>query len=210
MHMSASRARNERVKVFGLELPVPERVALTAGSVVMVLVVLHVGVMVYKEWQSNKNILKSFDSNGLEIAMHSSEVPVSVEALHVGAIGLRAATYADSCILVERIGGPKGSVLIRGQHPDKARALNARARPVEHDRVLLAGMTFSGFDSRQPLQRGSCRLPHAGDPKVSWVDRNGCLVKSRRQWSDGCRGYQWYNSCDGSWDPTFHWEVCKH
>lgn len=67
--------------------------------------------------------------------------------------------------------------------------------------------------TQAPNCSGRCLNPHPG-AFTSWNgDRNGCWVQVWRQWPEGCKHYQWYNSCNGFWDadqngPKIYWVCC--
>jgi len=57
---------------------------------------------------------------------------------------------------------------------------------------------------------GRCWNPHPG-PFRSWQgQQNGCILQVWRQFQDGCTHFQWYNSCNGIWDPQIYWTYCIH
>jgi len=64
--------------------------------------------------------------------------------------------------------------------------------------------------------RGRCQSPHPGNFSQSNGERKGCWVQVYRQWPDGCKQYQWFDSCYGVWDKNpngtekITWEVCNH
>jgi hypothetical protein len=65
-----------------------------------------------------------------------------------------------------------------------------------------------------PQQRRCSR--HAGNPKQWDGGKQGCWQQKFREWPDGCRHYQWFNTCSNVWDvdpdgtPRLYWTVCKH
>jgi hypothetical protein len=63
---------------------------------------------------------------------------------------------------------------------------------------------------------GRCLNPHPGN-FTSWNgQQNGCWLAVWRRWPEGCTHYQWFNTCNGSWDsnpdntPRVYWTCCVH
>ena len=61
-----------------------------------------------------------------------------------------------------------------------------------------------------------CLDPHPGAFRAWNGQQNGCLIQVWRAWPEGCRHFQWYNSCNGVWDsypngaPRVYWDCCVH
>ena len=84
-------------------------------------------------------------------------------------------------------------------------------------------MMQSLFVSSRPLGMvqgnpcaGRCLDPHPGEFRYWYGQQNGCWIQVWRAWPEGCQHYQWYNSCNGSWDsypngaPRVYWNCCVH
>jgi hypothetical protein len=66
---------------------------------------------------------------------------------------------------------------------------------------------------------GQCINPHPG-PFRSWYGarspQNTCAVQFWRQWQEGCTHYQWFNTCNNTWDQDpygnaiVYWSCCVH
>jgi hypothetical protein len=84
----------------------------------------------------------------------------------------------------------------------------------------------AAFRNQQPMQSsertvagcsGRCLNPHP-DPagfRFWYGQANGCWVQVWRQWPDGCTHYQWFNTCNNSWDGDasgrgVYWTCCVH
>jgi hypothetical protein len=72
------------------------------------------------------------------------------------------------------------------------------------------GYAFGG-QAKDPCS-GVCLEPH---PKMErrewWGDPSGeCWISYWVEWEDGCRAYQWYNSCYKIWDEVIYWDCCVH
>ena len=91
----------------------------------------------------------------------------------------------------------------------------------DQQRALLAGLgAFTGSLASQvpthPAGAAACLNPHPGTYTTSYGSRNGCWVQVWRQFADGCRHYQWFNSCANVWDvaangaPSIYWAQCHH
>jgi hypothetical protein len=63
---------------------------------------------------------------------------------------------------------------------------------------------------------GKCLNPHPGPYTTSTGRTQGCWRQMWRKWADGCTHYQWFNSCNSSWDadatgkPRVYWTACTH
>ena len=61
-----------------------------------------------------------------------------------------------------------------------------------------------------------CLDPHPGAFRWWNGQANGCWIQVWRAWPEGCRHFQWYNSCNGVWDahpngaPKVYWDCCVH
>jgi len=82
----------------------------------------------------------------------------------------------------------------------------AQLRSVAFEQALR--QELGQADTRlMPVQSG-CRDPHPGPFQSAWGRPNGCWVPLYRTWRDGCRHYQWYNSCSGQWNARIYWNFC--
>jgi hypothetical protein len=102
------------------------------------------------------------------------------------------------------------------------------------DRLADVGLAelFYSDGIRDPHQHGSgtpsslnaavqtcgrrCLDPHPGEFRYWNGQQNGCWIQVWRAWPEGCRHFQWYNSCNGYWDsypngaPRVYWDCCVH
>lgn len=51
--------------------------------------------------------------------------------------------------------------------------------------------------------------PHPWAFRTSWGPAKGCWAPLYREWNDGCKHYQMYNTCSGQWDPRINWVSCN-
>ncbi len=91
------------------------------------------------------------------------------------------------------------SSTIRAIGAVRARLVSANAKPAYAEDRLL------------PVQRmGRCLASHPGQFNWWWGPPNGCWVPMIRQFPDGCRHHQMFNSCGNYWDATITWDWCVH
>jgi len=70
--------------------------------------------------------------------------------------------------------------------------------------------------TNEPAPQGNCQNPHAGVFQSANGEQRGCWLQVWRAWDDGCRHYQWYNTCNGYWDSLpdgsakVYWTNCVH
>jgi hypothetical protein len=118
---------------------------------------------------------------------------------------------------------PPHVLAIRGESSRANLKVLRTPDPGDAFRTLDASRLFdqdSDFDvtsslPREPAQgqgcSGRCLNPHPG-PFNWWygVQRSQCEVEVWRQWSDGCRHVQLFNTCQQVWEPNVQWVCCVH
>jgi hypothetical protein len=76
-------------------------------------------------------------------------------------------------------------------------------------------LSHSNTMMQSPCAR-RCLDPHPGEFRYWNGAQNGCWIQVWRSWPEGCRHYQWFNSCNGYWDsypngaPRVYWDCCVH
>lgn len=133
-----------------------------------------------------------------EYNQHIAETPESTATLLDDARGkLVTMRYRDGCVLLARTvqAGTRSKLIVdlaRDQHNTKTtRGLSEIVAP-----TLEAA--------------GRCLNPHPGRPNT-WNDqKQGCWIPVWRQWPDGCKYVQMFDSCHGTWDANVKWVSCVH
>ena len=95
-----------------------------------------------------------------------------------------------------------------GAWPDAVAANNDQHRHVPSILTSAAAQV--------PACKRRCLDPHPGEFRYWYGQQNGCWVQVWRGWPEGCQHYQWYNTCNVSWDmhpngaPRVYWSCCVH
>lgn len=138
----------------------------------------------------------------IEYGQHAAEAPESVAVLRNDARGkLTVAAFPDECSIISLVKGGKA----------RSKLILSLAREVEASRL-----TTPPFDIMTVYAAGRCWNPHPGEFKTWYGDRDGEWIQVWRQWPDGCKHVQMFNTVRGVWDtnrdgtPKVTWTSCVH
>lgn len=200
--------RLERVKLFGIEWPIP-RWAVGLGAFILLLAMVAsltnlLVIPAIERWE-----LRHDDSTRRQMEewkRHFNEAPIG-QSEDLGNL-INVKLYgSDGCLLVSRKTG--GQLWV----PDLSRVERDPAPgPVAQ---VSGALPWEGVAWAQ-AQGGTCRDPHPGSFEQWQGERRNCWVQVFRKWSDGCTQYQWFDSCYNVWDtdsdgkPKIYWSVCNH
>ncbi len=190
------------VKVGGIDFPLPP----AAVYALTVLLVVGASAFIYENYLAEVvqgvRVSNEQERQDREFRHHFSEKPVSKETVFKDERGGLWVEYykSDGCLLVRR--------------NDRVQWIpnpGSSAPPEESDPnvVAVSSAGLSAGSDACPRQ-GKCLDKHAGEFESWNGEKKGCWVKVWRRWPDGCKQYQWYNSCDGNWNSKKNWVCCLH
>lgn len=203
---------NNRIRILGMEFPIKK-------WAVGVLSVVAVGLCVFISLGFVKNYFeKEKRSSGAyqqiqEANNHFTEEAQEVKEIFNDVRGKVVTSFygSDGCIAVARY-APKAS---------KAYSLHwifdrkkAGESPGANGDLKKSSSSFGlafGGEAKDPCN-GVCLEPHPEmERREWWGDPDGeCWISYWIEWKDGCRAYQWYNSCYEIWDDVVYWDCCVH
>lgn len=123
-----------------------------------------------------------------------------------------AAFYAsDGCIAISRYNPGMSKAYSLQWIFDRKRAGNSPgANGGSNKSSSSFGLAFGG-EAKDPCD-GFCIEPHPEIKKEGWWGdpSDDCWIPYWVEWEDGCRAFQWYNSCYEIWDDVMYWDCCVH
>lgn len=208
------------LKLFGLEF-VPPKWAIWAISVVVIvgvcaLVYLKVGIPLAEAQAAQGHV----QADMAHYQKHFGEARLFETAVYDNpALGkLMVGYYASDHCLVAIRNNP--GLATGAEYHFIKEALYTQSAPGPLKVIRVAGMLAPAviLSAQVVLQpSGRCLNPHPGVFQF-WTgpERNGCWAAIWRRWQDGCLQYQWFNTCNNSWDMNpdgsahVYWRFCVH
>jgi hypothetical protein len=185
-----------------------------------------------KDRLESLNQITSRNTNLVTQEMKKHESDNSGHQFHLDNAGKTIATYfeSDGCIIISR----PGKKLPYLDHPgDRVEVSlgpsltvpsdpSVAAPPVRLEQADPSAIGKSSTKTKETIRQQSrinrprllkvqagCLNPHPWPFQSWWGPANGCFAPLYRKWNDGCTHYQFYNSCNGQWDPRIFWTVCN-
>jgi len=143
-----------------------------------------------------------------EFGRHYAETPEVAATLLDDARGkMTVSRYSDGCLLIARsASGRARSKLIVDlvRDPD-----GAPPKPLGLLEKLFPTLQARG-NCFPPLQH-PCQLRQDRTCFATWYgERQGCYIQVWRQWLDGCKQWQWFDTCHNTFVGVPTWTNCSH
>ena len=224
----ATRATRIELPFVKLDIPLPPWAA-TALAVLVIAAVAALGyyTIVYPHQRRDEAIKRdaqsvdSFTFQQLnESQKHAGESPERSDTVFQDDIRgeLNVAFFKkDNCLLLTRRPADGNGPAVKLWVMDLSRP-GLQPAPGRVDRgaptMAIPGL-LQAAGRAQICRQGRCPDDHPGRFSTRNGEKRGCWIQVWREWPDGCRQYQWFNSCYSYWDeknrrPTIYWTCCNH
>ena len=226
---AAKEAQNTTIKIPGLECTLPlSRWAVTAIALLIIggVACAIYYTLIYPHIQGDNALRQKVDPFTLrqlqESQKHAGHAPDHVASPYNGERGHIDVSYysSDGCLLVTRRMAdpaiPEEKLWIQELSRDKLSPAPGPIHGMFRSGGLSLGLVTPAFAQQGAgACGGRCLSQHPGQFQSWSGERRGCWVQVWRQWPDGCKHYQWYNSCSSYWDeerrvPRLYWVCCHH
>jgi hypothetical protein len=202
-----------KIKFLGIEFPA-KRWAIGALSVIVILTLSSV-CYVFIKGHLETDEKSSYEYHQMQEATnHFTEAPQEMKDLFNDVRGKVTASFfnSDGCIAIARYKPDALKAYSLQWIFDKHKVGDAPGALGGRKSTSSFGLAFGG-EAEDPCA-GICFDPHP-DMGYEWwwgdrSDDDPCWIVYWIEYQDGCRGYQWYNSCYSMWGDASYWVCCVH